>query len=63
LARSYSWDDLTQVMEWLLLCDLANKGNVLEAVGVFGTDPLGNLQLLVLLLTGTTERKGQRRTA
>ncbi|MCX6381602.1 MAG: DNA polymerase III subunit delta [Armatimonadetes bacterium] len=21
LARSYSWDDLTQVMEWLLLCD------------------------------------------
>ena len=63
LARSYSWDDLTQVMEWLLLCDLANKGNVLEAVGVFGTDPLGNLQLLVLLLTGTAERKGQRRTA
>lgn len=63
LARNYSWDDLTQVMEWLLLCDLANKGNVLEAVGVFGTDPLGNLQLLVLLLTGTTEHKGQRRTA
>ncbi|GDX41455.1 DNA polymerase III subunit delta [Armatimonadota bacterium] len=63
LARNYSWGDLTQVMEWLLLCDLANKGNVLEAVGVFGTDPLGNLQLLVLLLTGTTEHKGQRRTA
>ncbi len=57
LARNYSWDELTQVMEWLLLCDLANKGNVLEAVGIFGTDPVGNLQLLVLLLTGATNRK------
>ena len=57
LARNYSWDELTQVMEWLLLCDLANKGNVLEAVGIFGTDPVGKLQLLVLLLTGATNRK------
>ncbi len=63
LARNYSWDDLTQVMEWLLLCDLANKGNVLESAGVFGNDPAGNLQLLALLLTGATDRKGQRRTA
>lgn len=63
LARTYSWDDLAQAMERLLLCDLANKGNVLESAGVFGADPAGNLQLLTLLLTGAAEGKGRQRTA
>jgi DNA polymerase-3 subunit delta len=51
LSRTYTWDALTRAMERLLLCDLANKGGVTDESGVFGSDPAGNLQLLVLELT------------
>jgi DNA polymerase-3 subunit delta len=52
LAREYTFEQLERVFEQLLLCDLANKGNVLEDGGVFSSDPEGNLKLLVLILTG-----------
>lgn len=52
LSKSYTWAALTSAMEKLLLCDLANKGGVTEEAGTFGSDPVGNLQLLVLELTG-----------
>ncbi len=54
LAREYTFEQLERVFEQLLLCDLANKGNVLEDGGVFSSDPEGNLKLLVLLLTGNS---------
>ncbi len=57
MAREYTFAELASILERLLLCDLANKGNVLEDAGAFGSDPEGNLKLLVLLLTGATEKR------
>jgi len=54
LSKTYTWDALTNALERLLLCDLANKGGVTEETGIFSSDPIGNLQLLVLELTGAT---------
>ena len=51
LSKTYSWESLAWAMERLLLCDLANKGRVTEETGIFGSDPAGNIQLLVLELT------------
>ena len=50
-AKNYSWNELGNALEKLLLCDLANKGGATDETGLFGTDPAGNLQLLVLELT------------
>lgn len=50
-ARNYTWGELSAALEKLLLCDLANKGGATDETGLFGTDPAGNLQLLVLELT------------
>ena len=52
LSKTYTWSALTNALEKLLLCDLANKGGVTDDTGSFGSDPAGNLQLLVLELTG-----------
>src|SRR5262249_5497900 len=54
LSAKYSWDELADAFEKLLLCDLANKGGVTDEAGIFGSDPVSNLQLLVLALTGAT---------
>ncbi len=56
-ARGYSWSDLTWALERLLLCDLANKGGATDETDIFGTEPIHNLQLLVLELTGATRAK------
>jgi DNA polymerase III subunit delta len=53
-ARNYTWGELSAALEKLLLCDLANKGGATEETGLFGTDPAGNLQLLVLELTASS---------
>ncbi len=55
LSKTYTWPALTNAFEKLLLCDLANKGGVTDDTGSFGSDPAGNLQLLVLELTGTVQ--------
>ena len=54
LSKSYTWASLTWALERMLLCDLANKGGVTDETGSFGSDPAGNLQLLVIELTGAT---------
>ena len=51
MSKSYSWTALTWSQEQLLLCDLANKGGITDETSIFGSDPAGNLQLLVLELT------------
>ena len=51
-SRNYAWSELSLALERLLLCDLANKGGVTDETDIFGSDPVGNLQLLVLVLTG-----------
>jgi DNA polymerase-3 subunit delta len=56
-SRNYAWSDLTRAMERLLLCDLANKGGVTDETGAFGSDPAGNLKLLVLELTRAPEKR------
>jgi DNA polymerase-3 subunit delta len=50
-ARGYSWAELERTTSLLLQCDLANKGAVTDEAGVFGVEPVGNLQLLVMELT------------
>ena len=50
-SKNYTWAELTGALDRLLLCDLANKGGVTDEIGTFGSDPAGNLQLLVLELT------------
>lgn len=55
LSRTYTWPALTWALERLLLCDLANKGGVTDETGAYGADPAGNLQLLVLELTGAAQ--------
>src|SRR5436309_10772258 len=55
LSKTYTWAALTNALEKLLLCDLANKGGVTDDSGSFGSDPAGNLQLLVLELTGAAQ--------
>lgn len=50
-SKNYTWNELSAALEKLLLCDLANKGGVTDETGLFGSDPAGNLQLLVLELT------------
>lgn len=56
LSRSYSWQEISHSLELLLLCDLANKGGTTEETGTFGADPLRNLQLLILQLTGAAAK-------
>ncbi len=56
LSRTYSWPALTSALESLLLCDLANKGGVIDDAGAYGPDPAGNLRLLVLELSGNASR-------
>ncbi len=51
-SRTYSWTQLKQAMELLLICDLANKGGVTDDIGIFGANPASNLQLLALSLSG-----------
>lgn len=51
IARNYTWNELLMAMELLLLCDLANKGGVTDELGIFGSEPTTNLQLLILELT------------
>jgi len=53
-SRSYTWSELSDALERLLLCDLANKGGVTDEIGTFSSDPVRNLQLLTLELTGAT---------
>jgi DNA polymerase-3 subunit delta len=55
LSKTYTWEALTSALERLLLCDLANKGGATDEAGIFSADPVGNLQLLVLELTGATQ--------
>ncbi len=55
-SRSYTWNELSNALELLLLCDLANKGGVTDEIGTFGADPARNLQLLTLELTGATRQ-------
>ena len=55
-SKNYTWAALTNALDRLLLCDLANKGGATDESGTFGADPAGNLQLLVIELTGTPER-------
>ncbi len=55
-SRSYSWEELTKAMDLLLMCDLANKGGVTEEEALFGSDLVGNLQLLILSLTDVFQR-------
>lgn len=57
LSKSYTWPALTGALEKLLLCDLANKGGVTDEADIFGSDPVSNLQLLVLELTGATQKR------
>lgn len=52
-ARKWNWNELTEALEALLMCDLANKGGATEEVDVYGADPARNLQLLTLQLTGS----------
>ena len=54
-SKNFTWAELTGAMDKLLLCDLANKGGVTDEAGTFGADPAGNLQLLVLELTGAAK--------
>ena len=54
-SKNYTWEELTGILEKLLLCDLANKGGVTDEIGTFGADPLRNLQLLALELTGAAK--------
>lgn len=56
-ARKLEWDELREALELLLLCDLANKGGVTDETGVFGSEPVHNLQLLTLELTGATRAR------
>ncbi len=58
-ARGYTWEALTFALERLLLCDLANKGGVTDESEMFGTDPVQNLQRLVLELTGATRSRSR----
>lgn len=51
-SRNYTWSELSYALERLLVCDLANKGGVTEEADAFGSDPVGNLQLLIMELTG-----------
>jgi DNA polymerase-3 subunit delta len=51
-SRGYEWSELAGALDLLLRCDLANKGGATDETGHFSTDPAGNLQLLVLELTG-----------
>lgn len=53
-AKTWTWADLQLSLERLLLCDLANKGAVTEEAGAFGSDAVGNLQILALQLTGAS---------
>ena len=55
LSRTYTWSALTNALERMLLCDLANKGGVTDESGSFGSDPAGNLQILVIELTGAAQ--------
>lgn len=51
IARNWSWEELRQAMELLILCDIANKGDVTGEAVQFGSDPVRNLQTLFLLIT------------
>lgn len=63
-SRNFTWQELTDALERLLRCDMANKGGVTEESVPFGSDPVRNLQLLTLELTGATKPKaGARRSA
>ena len=57
VSKNYGWPDLTGALDKLLLCDLANKGGVTDETGTFGADPVRNLQLLTLELTGATKSR------
>lgn len=57
MVKDYSEEELTNAMDYLLLCDLANKGGVTEETGIFGADPARNLQLLTLQLTGVAPQR------
>ncbi len=50
-SKGYSWRQLRQALDLLLICDLANKGGVTDEIGIFGANPAANLQLLTLSLT------------
>lgn len=61
LSRSYTWEQLTHALDQLLVCDLANKGGVTDESGPYGADLTGNLQMLVLELTGTFQNRSAPR--
>ena len=61
LSRTYTWDQLTHALDQLLVCDLANKGGVTEESGPYGADLTGNLQMLILELTGTFQNRSTPR--
>lgn len=50
-SEKYTYADIQWVFDRLVLCDLANKGGVTEEDVLFSTDPVSNLQLLVIQLT------------
>ena len=58
LSRNYTWDELTDALDQLLVCDLANKGGATDESGPFGSDLTANLQMLVMGLTGTFRKRG-----
>lgn len=52
IVGRYSDNNLRRAFYWLVLVDLANKGGVTEEETQFSTDPIANLKMLVLDLTG-----------
>lgn len=59
-SNSYTWDELADAMDVLLRCDLANKGGATDESGVFGSDLIRNLQLLVLQLSSGSQHMARR---
>ena len=60
MAQRYSFSSLQSIFELLLQCDLANKGGVLEDGSLFGSDPVINLQMLVLQIAANEPARARR---
>ncbi len=60
MAQKYSFTSLQWVFDLLLQCDLANKGGVLEDSSLFGSDPVTNLQLVVLQIAAQEPSRSAR---
>jgi DNA polymerase-3 subunit delta len=60
MAQKYSFTSLQRIFDLLLQCDLANKGGVLEDSSLFGSDPVTNLQLVVLQIATQEQSRAVR---